>query len=455
MEVLHPHAAGLDVHKRTVVAAIQTPTRREVRSFRTMTTDLERLAAWLREAGVTQVAMESTGVYWQPVYTILEAAAFCQLWVVNAQHIKAVPGRKTDVNDAQWLCQLLRHGLVRASFIPAREQRALRDLVRYRKALIRERATARNRLQKTLEGANLKLGAVVSDILGVSSRAMLTALAAGQDDPHALASLARGQLASKEAELVQALTGRLTDAQRFLLGEHLAHIAELDARIERLSVEVARRMSASAAPDDAPDPPVDGPPVTTPDPHQPPADPPAPAVTLPLTYEQAVALLDTIPGLGRPSAEAVVTEIGVDMTRFPSAAHLASWTGVCPGQHQSADKRGSGKTRKGNPWLKEALVEAAGAAAKKQGSYLQARYRRLAGRRGRKRALVAIAHTLVEIIYHVLSTGQPYRELGGAYLDQRNQAAALRQARGRLERLGYDVTLTPRTALTLTGGFSP
>lgn len=405
MEIFCPHAAGLDVHKRSVTAAVHTPQVRQVRTFRTMTTDLEQLAGWLAELGVTHVAMERTGVSWQPVYNVLEGDAF-ELWVVNAQHIKAVPGRKTDVKDAEWLCQLVRHGLVRASFIPDREQRALREVARYRKTLIRERANERNRIQKTLEGANLKLGSVVSDILGVHSRAMLAAIVAGEEDPQTLARLADGQLKASEAELMAALTGRLGDHQRFLLGEQLRHITALDEQIMRLSAEMDQRLVPFEE------------------------------------REQALVLLDTIPGIGRATAEAIVAEIGTDLGRFPSAGHLASWAGLCPGQHQSGGKRGSGRRRKGNPWLAEMLIEAAGAAAKKRGSVLQARYRRIAARRGRKRALVAVARTLVEIVYAVLTTRQPYREVGADYYDRRDRDRVARRLQQRLETLGFQVSLT-------------
>jgi transposase len=312
MQIIVERAAGLDIHKKTVVAAVQTPESRITRTFGTMTRDLEQLAAWLVEQGITQVAMEATGVYWQPVYNVLEEHPL-ELLVVNAQHFKAVPGRKTDVKDAEWLCDLLRHGLVRGSFIPEREQRERRELVRYRKSLIRERAREVNRIQKVLEGANIKLAAVASNVLGVSGRQMLAAMIAGEDDPARLADLAKGKLQRKHDALEQALTGTLGAHQRFLLAEQVRHIAELEARIERLSVELAERLA------------------------QCPAD------------AEAVERLDTIPGVGQATAEVIVAEAGTDMSRFPTAKHLASWAGLCPGNRESAGKRQSGRTRKGNP----------------------------------------------------------------------------------------------------------
>lgn len=402
MQIVIERAAGLDIHKQTVVAAVQTPESRSTRTFGTMTRELEQLAAWLLEQGITHVAMEATGVYWQPVYNVLEEHPF-ELLVVNAQHFKAVPGRKTDVKDAEWLCDLLRHGLVRGSFIPEREQRERRELVRYRKALVRERASELNRIQKTLEGANIKLAAVASDVVGVSGRRMLEGLVAGERDPAVLADLARGKLQRQHAALEQALTGKLGAHQQFLLAEQLSHLDELDARIGRVSAELEARLDPFAT--------------------------------------EAVALLDSIPGIGRTVAEVLVAEVGSQVDRFPTASHLASWAGLCPGNRESAGKRQSGRTRKGNPWLREVLVEAAQAASRTKGSYLQAQYRRLAARRGRKRALVAVAHSLLVIVYHVLASRQPYRELGADYFDRRDHAAKTRRLTKQLEQLGYTVTL--------------
>ncbi len=406
MELVVERAAGLDVHKATVVATVHTPEGRETRTFETMTADLVALAGWLRERGVTHVAMESTGSYWQPIYNVLEAHEL-ELLVVNAQHIKAVPGRKTDVKDAEWICDLLRHGLLRASFIPAKEQRERRELVRYRKTLIRERASEVNRIQKVLEGANIKLATVATDVLGASGRQMLEALLAGVEDPQALAGLAKGKLRRKQPELERALVGLVGEHQRFVLREQLGHIDELDARIARLSDELEARLRPFVA---------------------------------------ELVALDTIPGVSQHTAEVIVAEVGTDLHRFPSAAHLASWAGLCPGQHESAGKRLGGRTRKGNPWLRAALVEAAWAASRAKGTYLSAQYHRLAARRGAKRALVAVAHTLLVIIYHVLTTGEVYRELGADYFDRRNKEALARRLVKRLATLGYTVTLEPQAA---------
>jgi transposase len=404
MDIVIERAAGLDVHKATVVAAVHTPAGQETRTFGTMTEDLEALATWLRQQGITQVAMEATGVYWKPIYNILEDHPF-ELLLANAQHVKAVPGRKTDVKDAEWLCDLLRHGLLQPSFVPSREQRERRELVRYRKTLIRERADAVNRLQQTLEGANIKLSMVATDILGASGREMLRALIAGRDDPAAVAQLAKGRLRTKQGQLAKALTGKMTAHQRFLLQEQLEHIEELEVRIERLSQELEERLR-------------------------------------PFEREQAaLRLLDEIPGIGMTVAQTVIAEIGVDMERFASAAHLASWAGLCPGNNESAGKRKSGRTRKGNPWLREALVEAARAAARTRGSYLGAQYRRIAARRGSKRAAVAVAHTLLGIIYHLLKHGTVYSDLGDTYFDERDRLAVARRARKRLEALGFTVTI--------------
>jgi transposase len=403
MQVVVERAAGLDVHKATVVATVQTPQGRETRTFGTMTADLEQLGTWLHEHGVTAVAMESTGSYWKPVYNILEQDEVTLL-VVTAQHIKQVPGRKTDVKDSEWLCDLLRHGLLRGSFIPDREQRERRELVRYRKTLIRERASEVNRIQKVLEGANIKLAAVATDVLGVSGRQMLEAMLRGEEDSQALAALARGTLTKKQPQLEQALAGRIGAHQRFLLQEQLGHIDDLDARIARVSAELETQLRPFAA---------------------------------------ELAALDTIPGVGQQTAESILSELGTDLSRFPDARHLASWAGLAPGNHESAGKRMSGKTRKGNRWLRDTFIEAAWSAVRTKGTYLRAQYHRLAARRGPKRAIVAVAHTLLVIVYHLLTTGEVYRELGGDYFDQRNKDALARRMVKRLASLGYTVTLAP------------
>jgi len=402
MDVVVARGAGLDVHKKTVVACVHTPSIRETRTFGTMTGDLKELGRWLQACEVTHVAMESTGPYWWPVYNALEEDLDFELVVTNAQHIKRVPGRKTDVTDAAWLCDLLRHGLAPASFIPDKAQRERRELIRYRKKVIQERASEVNRVQKTLESANIKLAAVASDVLGVSGRQMLEAMVAGITDAKVLAAMAKGRLRDKQDALERALEGMVGSHHRFILREQLRHIDELDARIERLSQEIEAR-------------------------------------TRP--FEEALKLLDTIPGVGRATAEMIVAEIGVDMSRFPTADHLASWAGLCPGNNESAGKRKSGKTRKGDGWLREALVEAAWAAARTKGTYLNAQYHRLAGRRGKKRALVAVAHSIIIAIWHMLSDGEAYKDLGYGYFDQRDKDALARRMARRLEGLGYKVTI--------------
>jgi transposase len=372
----------------------------EVRSFGTMTDDLLHLADWLATNGVTHVAMESTGVYWKPVWNLLEDRF--TLLLVNARHVKAVPGRKTDAKDCEWLADLLRHGLLRGSFVPDRPQRELRELTRYRTSLVQERSAEVNRLQKTLEGANIKLGDVATDIMGLSRRQMLAALAGGETDAAAMAQLAQGRLRDKLPELERALAGRVGPHQRFLLARQRAHIDFLDAAIAEVSAEIAARLRPCDA---------------------------------------ELVRLATIPGVGRRTAEVLVAEIGTDMRRFPSAAHLASWAGMCPGNDESAGKRRSGKTRKGSPWLRSTLIEAARAAGRSKGTYLAAQYHRLAARRGTKRAAVAVGHTILVIAYRLLSESDVYRELGGRYFDERDRHAVERRLVTRLEGLGYKVSL--------------
>jgi transposase len=345
------------------------------------------------------VAMESTGVYWKPIWNLLEGQV--ELLLVNAQHVKAVPGRKTDVQDSEWLADLLRHGLLRPSFVPDRAQRELRELTRYRASLVRERTAEVNRLQKTLEGANIKLGSVATDIMGKSGREMLEQLVAGQTDPAALADLAKGRLRAKIPALERALVGRFGAHQRFLVGQQLAHIDYLDEVIARLSAEIAERVRP---------------------------------------FEDALARLDEIPGVGRATAEVIVAELGTDMTRFPTDAHAASWAALCPGHHESAGKRTSGKTRKGNRSLRVALVEAAHAAGRARNTYLSAQYHRFAARRGKKKAAVAVAHSILVIAYHLLADDQAtYSDLGPDFFDRRNQDTLERQLIRRLEALGNKV----------------
>ena len=428
MEVVYERCCGLDVHKRTVVACLLTPgsggrATVAIRTFSTMTDELLELGDWLTGAGCTHVAMESTGVYWQPIWYLLEDRF--SLLLVNAAHIKAVPGRKTDVRDAEWIADLLRHGLLRGSVVPDQPQRELRDLTRYRSALVAERSAAANRLQKALEGANIKLSSVATDILGRSGRAMLDALVAGEADAAALAQLAKGRMRPKIAELERALTGRFGAHQRFLVARQLAHIDALDALIIELGDEIARRLQVFAPPPESLDAP-DG------------AAQPA--------AEEAIARLETIPGVGRRTAEALVAELGLDLRRFPTAGHLASWAGMCPGNHESAGKRLSGKTRKGNRALRAALVEAAHAAGHTKQTYLGAQFRRLAARRGKKRAAVAVGHSILVIAYHLLTEGTVYQDLGAQYFDQRARQEVERRLVRRLEALGYTVALEPVAA---------
>jgi len=401
MEVLYSHCCGLDVHKKSVVACAMTPAGKELRTFGTITVELMALADWVQATGCTHVAMESTGVYWKPIYNLLEATGL-HLLVVNAETIKTVPGRKTDIKDAEWITDLLRHGLLRGSFIPARPQRELRELVRYRRAMIEERAREVNRIQKVLEGANIKLGDVTSSVVNKSGRAMLEAMIHGETDPAVIAELARGRLRSKRAALQGAVHGLIGPHQMMLLDLQLQHLVALEAMIDRLTQATAERMHAD---------------------------------------EPALQVVDTIPGVGRRIAEDVLAEIGTDMTRFPSEAHLASWAGVCPGNDESAGKRQSGRARHGNPYVRTALVEAAHAAARTKDTYLGALYRRLAARRGKKRAALAVAHAILVSMYHMLKTGTVYQDLGPTHFDRLHQAAIARRAIERLEALGYKVSL--------------
>lgn len=409
MESLYERCAGLDVHKKTVVAcvlrsgpggALVTVTQ----TFSTMTAELGLLARWLAEQGCTIVALEATGAYWKPVYNVLELGGF-ELVVANAEHLRAVPGRKTDVKDAEWIATLLRHGLLRASFIPDREQRELRELTRYRTALIRERAREVNRLQKTLEAANIKLAAVLTDVTGVSGRTILEALLAGRSDPSELADLAHWRVQRKRAALEQAVVGQLAGTLRFVVRQQLRHLDELERQIEACDAEVAECLRPFSA---------------------------------------ELARIRTIPGMGPRTAEVILAEIGADLRRFPTAGHLAAWAGVAPGNKASGGKRQPARARKGSPWLRAALAEAAWAASHCKQGYLPAQYRRLAARRGRKRAIVAVAHSIVVILYQLLTRGTDFEDLGGLYFDQRDQDRVRRRAVDRLVALGYEVELRPR-----------
>jgi len=409
MEVVYERCCGMDIHKKVVLACLVTPgsggaPTKEIRSFGTMTADLLELSDWLLGAGCTHIAMESTGVYWKPIYNLLEDRF--NLLLVNAQHSKAVPGKKTDVKDCEWIADLLRHGLLKGSFVPERAERELRELTRYRTSLVRERAAEVNRLQKTLEGANIKLASVVSDITGVSARRLLTLLLNGESDLANLTALVHGRLREKGPELERALAGCFGPHQRFLLVRHLRHIDDLDHLITEVSEEIAERMRP---------------------------------------FEAAIGLLDTIPGVGRWSAEVILAEIGTDMGRFADAGHLASWAGMCPGHHESAGKRRSGKTRKGSPWLRVTLTESAYAAGRGK-TYLSAQYHRLIARLGKKKAAVAVGHSILCIVYQVLTRHEPYSDLGGDYFEHRNRASLERRLIQRLEALGNHVTIQPLPA---------
>jgi transposase len=411
MQVVYGRCAGLAVHKRTVVACVMTSTAtgtatHDVKTFGTMTRDLEALSAWLAAAHVEQVALESTGVYWWPVFNLLEEAGLA-VTLVNPQHTKALPGRKTDVGDAVWLADLLRHGLVRARFIPPAEIRALRELTRYRATQVRARAREVHHLLKTLESANIKLAAVATDPVGVSGRQMLRAIAAGEEDPETLAQMAKAGLRSKLDALEQAFVARVQPHHRLLIRASLDHIRFLERTIEQLDREVAQAMAPFAA-------------------------------------QQAA--LAAVPGIGAVAAAAIVAEIGVAMDRFPTDGHLASWAGLCPGNKQSGGKRLNSKTTKGNVWLRRILGEVAWAAIHDRRSVFRARYYRLKPRLGAQQALVAIMHQLLKVIYHILKTGRPYYELGPDYYQPVKSQRLARRLTRRLERLGYTVTLSPAPA---------
>jgi transposase len=410
MEVLHPHCVGLDVHKDSVVACVRhiidDTVKREVRSFQTTTKGLIALSEWLSAEGCTHIVMEATGVYWKPVWHILSDGEF-ELVLANAAHVKNVPGRKTDVNDATWLAELLAHGLVRGSFVPDEQTQEMRNLLRTRKQLVRERSRHIQRLQKTLEDANVKLDSVISDILGLSGRRMIEALIAGEIDPNALAALAHRRIKASPAELEAALRGRVTRHHRFLLGLHLQQIDAIDAAIDQIDPEV----DALVEP-----------------------------------FRTAVQLLTTIPGIDALSACVILAEIGRDMSRFPTAGHLISWAGLCPKNDESAGKRRSTRMRKGAPWLKTTLVQCAWAAARKKASYLQAQFHRLRARRGAKKAIGAVAASILTAAYHMLKHGTLYEDLGPSHFDKRAQAKQVHRLIDRLRNLGFAVQIIPAEA---------
>jgi len=401
MEIIFPRCCGLDVHKLSVMACAVTPEGRETRTFGSMTKELLQLKQWLHELGVTHVAMESTGVYWKPIYNILEDNF--TLLVVNARHLKAVPGRKTDVKDAEWIADLLRHGLLRGSYIPDRLHRELKEVVRYRRVLIREQSRIISRIQKILEGANIKLSSVASDVVGVSGRIILQAMINGIEDPKELAAMAKGKLRKKMQSLEDALQGQMGSHQRRLLESELDHLDFLDRKIIKLDVDIAQRLQP---------------------------------------YEHMLEQIDTVHGIGRRAAEEILVEIGPDVvSRFSNAHHLASWAKVCPGNNESAGKRRSGRTGHGNPWLRSVLVEAAWGAVRVKDGYFAGFYHRLAGRRGKKRAIVAVAHCILVTIYSMLKHNTCYQDLGVCFHDLINPQRVIRRAIDRIERLGYKVTV--------------
>ncbi len=443
MEILHERCAGLDVHKKNVKACLTTPgeggkRKKETRTYLTMTQSLLELRDWLKEQGCTHIAMEATGVYWKPIYNLLEGDF--EILVVNAHHIKTVPGRKTDVKDAEWIADLLSHGLLSASFIPSAPQRELRELTRYRTKLVEERTREINRLQKTLEDTNLKLGDVVSDVMGKAAQMILRAVVDGETDPVRLAALAVGRVRASQETLERALTGKVTAHHRFMLGEHLTQIEHLDEAIGRVSEEIARRFTPPEPPpqdgDEETEPPSQHASAT----HEPPQSSGKPA---PLSWKQAVEIIDRITGISERLAQGLLAEIGINMDQFPSAKHLASWVGICPGNHESAGKRLSGKTRKGNPYARQLLIQAAHAASHSKNTYLAAQYHRIASRRGPKKAAVAVGHSILVIIYYLLRDQGVYQDLGSNYFNEHDQQKIQKQLVRRLERMGYQVELQP------------
>jgi transposase len=411
VEVLYDRCAGLDVGKDEVVAGIRVPDgaggrRQEVRTYNTFSSGLESLADWLTDQGITTVVMEATGQYWKPIWYVLEARGF-ELLLVNARHVKILPGRKTDVGDAAWLCELLEHGLLRGSFVPPPAIRQLRDLTRYRKRLVQTHTAEAQRIHKTLEDASIRLGSVASDVLGASGRAMLQALLAGERDPKVLADLARGRLRNKLPELREALRGRFDAHHALLLRLALEHVEQLERSIAALDAEVDRVIAP---------------------------------------FAKARDHLDTITGVGKRAAECIIAEIGVDMQVFPTAGHLASWAGRCPGNNVTGGKRRSGKPTKGNRWLGEILVECAWAAARSRDTYLAAQFWRLARRIGKKKAAGAVGHSILVIAWYLLSGDCDYADLGGDFFVQRDTDRARQRAVAQLQALGYHVTLQPAAA---------
>ena len=444
METLITRAAGIDIHKKTAVVCVRLTSpdgsvERVTQTFGTMTADLLKLSAWLTSLEISHVVMESTGEFWKPLYNLLEGSF--EILVVNAQHVKYVPGRKTDMRDAEWLAELLAHGLLRASFIPPQGQRDLRDLTRQRTNLVRDRATVVNRLQKVLEWSNLKVASVATDVLGVSARAMLDAIVGGECNPQVLADLAQGRLRAKRAALEQALEGRVREHHRFLIAQHLEHIDFLDEQVSTFDTTIAQILASSAS----------DPPEVPPSAHQGSAsDAPEQPVESEsrLTWSEAQAIWDSLPGIGTRVAEQLVAEIGTDLERFRDAAHLASWAKLCPGNNESAGKRRSASIGRGNQWLRTSLVQAAHAAVRVKESALAHFYRRIAARRGAKKAIIAVAHKLLTIGYTLLLKREHYVEPDQSEREAQQREQLARQLQRRLARLGYTTQIEPTTAAT-------
>jgi len=410
MELLHPHCAGLDLHKETVVACVRHmadgKVTTDVKSFQTTTHELMELSDWLSSQGVTHIAMEATGVYWKPVWHILSDGEFA-LILANAAHVRNVPGRKTDVNDAVWLADLMAHGLIRASFVPDEPTQQMRDLLRTRKQFVRERSSHIQRIQKTLEDANIKLDSVITDIVGLSGRRMIEALIGGETDPEALAALAHGRIRATKAELEAALRGRVTAHHRFMLRIHLNHLDALNTTIADIDKEVDGNVEP---------------------------------------FRVAIEMLTTIPGVSSLAAEVMVSEIGIDMSRFKTEGHLISWAGLCPKNDESAGKRRSNRMKKGAPWLKTTLIQCAWAASRTKASYLQAQYLRIRSRRGPKKAIGAVAASILTAAYHMLKDGTLYQDLGASHFDHRDKGKQALRLVNRLQSLGFTVQITSMAA---------
>ena len=406
MEIIYERCCGIDVHKKQITVCLMKGAKKEIKTFGTMTDDLLQMTNWLKENDVEMVAMESTASYWKPIYNILEIEGIPAI-LVNAQHIKNVPGRKTDVKDSQWIANLLKHGMLKASFIPTRDMRELRELVRYRKSLIEERAREFNRMDKVLQGANIKLTSVASSVDTKSGLAMIKAIAGGEVNAEVLSNMAKGTMKSKKSELERALKGLIQPHQQMILKSMISHVENLTTAIETLDAEVDKRLANES---------------------------------------DIIEQLDEITGVGKRSAEIIISEIGTDMSRFPSAQNLASWAGMCPGNDQSAGKRKSGKTRKGNKILRTTLVQSGRAAANSKNTYLNSQYKRISARRGANRAVVAVGHSILIICYNMIKNKSRYNELGADFFNNQNHELILKRTVKRIESLGYSVTIEAKTA---------